>query len=335
MIYLLLLSVLVVTLVFIKNLSVKCGDNIQVVCTNQSVPKKNLSALPWEQELDFTNFDNEMGTADGHYIVPNYIHFIKFGQHEFNFPQAVCILSALKNQKPDKLFIHTDMNGFRGKYWDVLMNSPGLKEILVIEKLKIPKEIFNQTLRQRWARYHGGDVARMEILLKYGGIYLDNDSYIVRSLNDFRRYEFTLGWRPGKLMQNQIILSHKNSRFLKLWYESYRNNYKPNSWYYNAGEYPAFNILSKMPYLVHRVEKLFGVYYIKKKIYMTKFNEWRDYYAFHILSNRQYGLKNVSETATYPVKFNEVNVLNYPVAFRSMCLAVYPFSAEALRNLKL
>uniref|UniRef100_A0A1B6CQ16 Alpha-1,4-N-acetylglucosaminyltransferase n=1 Tax=Clastoptera arizonana TaxID=38151 RepID=A0A1B6CQ16_9HEMI len=335
LIYLSLLSMFIFFFIPIKNSRGNCRDNVQVVHSNQSVKRQEQIVHPWEEELNFTEFDNNIGTPDGHYIVPNYVHFIKFGQKEFSFPQAVCVLSALKNQKPEKLFIHTDLNGFNGKYWDVLMSVSGFKEVLVINKIKLPTEIFNQTLRKRWARYHGGDVARMQILLKYGGIYLDNDSYIVRSLNDFRRFEFTVGWKPGKLMENQIILSHKNARFLKLWYESYRDNYKPNSWYFNAGQYPAKNILQKMPHLVHRVEKLFGVYNVKRKLYMKKFSEWRDYYAFHILSNRQNGLRNITENATYPVKFNEVNILKYPVAFRSMCLAVYPFPEEIFSNIKL
>lgn len=356
LLYLLFLLVLTVILVFLVHSHLTCRQT--VVCANQTVSLRqqildlslstveqkvnssvlhyekilNLSVTPWEQVLDFTNFDNESGTADGHYIVPNYVHFIKFGQQEFTFPQCVCVLAALKHQKPNKLFIHTDMNEFKGKYWDVLINSPGFKEVLVVEKIALPKQIFNQTLRKIWLKYHGGDVARMKILLKYGGIYLDSDSYIVRSLNDFRRFEFTLGWKPGKVMGNQIILCHKNSRFLKLWYQSYRNNYKPKSWYYNAGEYPTYSILNKMPYLIHRVEKLFGVYGVKKKTYMTKFTDLKDYYALHILSSRQNGLKTISPNATYPVKFNDINVLNYPIGFRTMCLDVYPYPENVLRK---
>ncbi|XP_046675201.1 uncharacterized protein LOC124363975 [Homalodisca vitripennis] len=298
------------------------------VC-NSSVEEKHVTevtnAPPWEQHLDFKGFDNETGTPDGHYIVPNYVHFVKFGQAEFSFVHTVCILAALKNQKPEKLFIHTDLNGFRGKYWNVMMNTTGFKEVLVIKKMKVPTEIFGQKLQQKWRNYHGGDVARLQIMMKYGGIYLDSDSYVVRSLNDFRRYEMTLGWFPGKDMGNQILLAHKDARFLRLWYESYRDNYDPTSWYYNAGTYPT-NILVDKPYLVHRVEKLFGNYGIKWKTYMTNFPEWRDYYTFHLLSSRlNRGLKNLSKTLKYPVVFNDVNILKYPVAFRDMCKAVYPF----------
>lgn len=334
-ILILLLLFVVGTWFFIISLNLKC--EVKVVCMNQSVLDEDIhpkAPHPWELELNFTNFDNDLGTIDGHYIVPNYVHFVQFGERVITFPQTVCILSALKNQRPDKLFIHTDLSGFEGKYWNILMNYPGFKDVLVIEKRKMPTQIFNQTLKKKWAVYHGGDIARMEILLKYGGIYLDNDAYIARNMNDLRRYEFTLGWRPGKVMGNQIVLAHKNSRFLKLWYESYRNNYKPNRWYYNTGVYPTRHILEKKPYLVHRVEKLFGIYNnIRKSVYTTKFNEWKDYYGYHLMVNRLNNLRNVTKTATYPIKFNDENVLNYPVGFRTLCLDVYPFPEESVKNL--
>jgi len=36
-------------------------------------------------------------------------------------------------------------------------------------------------------------VAKMEILLEYGGIYLDYDVIVVNSLDPVRRYDATLG----------------------------------------------------------------------------------------------------------------------------------------------
>ena len=41
--------------------------------------------------------------------------------------------------------------------------------------------------------YHQGDVAKIEILLEYGGIYLDYDVIVVNSLDPVRRYDATLG----------------------------------------------------------------------------------------------------------------------------------------------
>ena len=41
--------------------------------------------------------------------------------------------------------------------------------------------------------YHRADVAKFQILLEYGGIYLDNDVIVVNSLDPVRCYDTTLG----------------------------------------------------------------------------------------------------------------------------------------------
>ena len=55
------------------------------------------------------------------------------------------------------------------------------------------------------------------------GIYLDNDMYVVNSLHKYRKYEMTVSW-PNELrsLGVQILIAHKNARFLKTHYDSYR-----------------------------------------------------------------------------------------------------------------
>ena len=42
-------------------------------------------------------FNNETGTGNGIYLVPNIIHFVRFEGNNFTFVDAVCVLSAFKN----------------------------------------------------------------------------------------------------------------------------------------------------------------------------------------------------------------------------------------------
>ncbi|XP_014244395.1 uncharacterized protein LOC106663820 [Cimex lectularius] len=125
----------------------------------------------------------------------------------------------------------------------------------------------------------------------------------------------------------QVVVAHKDARFLKLWLESYRDSYKPTLWYYNAGELPT-RILEKRPFLVHKEPKLFGVYGVVRKIFETPFTEWRTYYAFHLMARHQFLFKNITKEATYPVKFNESNIHKYPIAFRDMVYDVYPYKTN-------
>lgn len=95
----------------------KCSSAVE-----NSVPE-------WEKKWNFTGFDNETGTADGRYIIPNYVHFVKFRHATFTFVHTVCLLAALKNQRPEKLFIHTDVQEFQGENWQILLDTPGFKEV--------------------------------------------------------------------------------------------------------------------------------------------------------------------------------------------------------------
>ncbi|XP_064458556.1 galactoside alpha-(1,2)-fucosyltransferase 2-like isoform X2 [Ornithodoros turicata] len=45
-----------------------------------------------------------------------------------------------------------------------------------------------------------------QILLKSGGIYLDNDCIVVRPLHQFRHFETSIGWSPEDHMGNMVIL---------------------------------------------------------------------------------------------------------------------------------
>lgn len=68
--------------------------------------------------------------------------------------------------------------------------------------------------------------------MHYGGIYLDNDVYVVNSLDKYRIYEMTVGFeiKNRTIMGSQVLIAHKNARFLKAWFETYRTDYKPKEW---------------------------------------------------------------------------------------------------------
>lgn len=289
------------------------------------------SSVPlWEQNITFTGTDitNETGTKNGCFLVPNYIHFIRFGLPRISYVDMICILAAFKNQKPDKIFIHRNHNtSFIGKYWDILIKTPGFLDVLKLVYVEQPSEVFGQKVDNYYKQQHSSDFTRLRILIKYGGIFIDNDSYIIKSLDVFRRYEMTLNWDENQYIGCQLLIAHKNARFLKLWLESYRGNYRKDRWYFNAGENPTKSILWKHPELVHRVKVHFGAdtkYALN--IFQELWSGWKNYYALHLLVNHQYLLHDLTPKATFPVVFNETNIINYPVTFREMAYDVYDFA---------
>uniref|UniRef100_A0A146M4C3 Alpha-1,4-N-acetylglucosaminyltransferase n=1 Tax=Lygus hesperus TaxID=30085 RepID=A0A146M4C3_LYGHE len=284
----------------------------------------------YEHPDEFLGFNNVSGTPDGCYIVPNIVHFIRFGLQEFSFVDAVCLLAALKNQKPEKIYLHTDLPNFYGRHWKVILSTPGISGVIELKYMRVPDQIYGQTLNNLgWRKYHASDIARLQILMKYGGIYLDNDSYIVQSLDTFRKYEMAIGWRPGGNISNQVMVAHKNARFLREWLLTYKDHYDSHGWYYNAGIRPTQEVLSKRPELVHRVSRRFAEYHgVADMLYLSKSDAWMDHYAIHLYVNHMKALvrRNLSSEATYPVVFNEDNIRLYPVNFRDMVYDVYPIN---------
>ncbi|KAF6213274.1 hypothetical protein GE061_010992 [Apolygus lucorum] len=281
---------------------------------------------------DFEGFDNVSGTGDGCYIVPNIIHFVRFDQPKFLFTDAVCVLAALKNQKPEKIYFHTNSEKFEGRYWDVIMSTPGAKDVIELKNTAIPDNIFGQSFNTGFWKWHASDITRLKILMRYGGIYLDNDAYIVKSLNKFRAYEMTVSWQDALPTQinNQVIVAHKNARFLREWLWTYKGHYISTIWYYNAGIRPVEEVLSKRPELVHRGSRRFSEYPgVGAMLYLDHSGKWRNHYAIHLYVNHMSSLlwRNWSTIATYPIVFNETNVHLYDVNFRDMVYDVFPFKA--------
>ena len=77
----------------------------------------------------------------------------------------------------------------------------------------------------------------MLVLKKYGGIYLDNDIYVINKLDKYRHFEYVLGWPDGEWIGNMMMMGHKDARFITQFLDTYKN-FRPDIWYYNGGEKP-------------------------------------------------------------------------------------------------
>ena len=235
--------------------------------------------------ISFIGFNNV--TGDKNLIVPNIIHYIQFDQRILSFLPFICICSAFYNQSPSRIYIHTN-NALQGKYYEYLRRVLG--EILVVRTLEKPSHVFGQKLS---SVEHSADVARLKILMKYGGIFLDSDVFVVKNLNKFRHFELAIGWPEKQNIGSQVILAHKDARFLPLYFDQYRN-YRASSWYYNAGEAPTANILARRPELVHRVKLQFGVENLSGELYSETWAGWEERHSIHLLSRHQNYLTNTN-----------------------------------------
>ncbi|KAJ9582764.1 hypothetical protein L9F63_022890, partial [Diploptera punctata] len=229
----------------------------------------------------FEGFDNLIGTKNSSNIVPNYVHFLFFGNPRISYVHSVCILAAFRNQKPERIYFHTNIKEFKGPHWIKIRDTLG--SVLHFANVTLPTEIFGHKFTRPYHVYHASDVTRIRILMEYGGIFLDNDSYIVKSLDPFRRYEMTIGVTNGEYLGTQVLIAHKDARFLKLWLESYRD-YQAHSFYFNAGEKPMVEIIRRKPELVHSIRYSLGVEGLTRNLYVwDTWSNWRRYYSIHLM----------------------------------------------------
>lgn len=162
------------------------------------------------------------GTKQEKYVVPNVVHYISFGKEKkWTFNQMLSVKSAFTKIKPEVIYFHCE-NEPTGSWWIYVKEN--IKTLKVVN-VKAPETIFNQSII---VPSHKADVYRLKILQKYGGIYLNSNIIVLKSFDQFRRYNFTLGimskqfkQTPGKLNKD-VIISAINATFINLWYNTYR-----------------------------------------------------------------------------------------------------------------
>ncbi|KAJ9587787.1 hypothetical protein L9F63_018770 [Diploptera punctata] len=278
-------------------------------------PKYFFSSI---QNSPFDNFNNETGVKTGEYIIPNIVHFLFLEDHtNLSYVDAVCILAAFKNQKPDKIYIHTNSNRLEGPHWEKLETTQGLN--IELREVSFPTDTLRRNITNIW---YSRDIIKIYILMEHGGIFLDNDCYLVRSLDCFRKFEMTIGLNDKGLMGTQTIVAHKDARFLKLWLESYGFLNDSELFCSDAGEV-TLEILKQKPELVHSVKMLFGFDDLSQMLYrQSTWKEWRMYHTIHLRIRRRKHEDNWWNYYWWP-EFNDNNMENYPMVFGEMARDVY------------
>lgn len=142
-------------------------------------------------------------------MVPNIVHFIWFTgpkSREFGFVNYLAVRAAHDIQKPDALYIHTNIAPTDNPHWEAIRP---YAQIVIRE----PSELTDIPQYQ-------ADLARLEILSE-GGIYLDTDMLLIKPLA-FERT--TMGVESyendwPKSLNAGLIAAVPNCRFIAEWRE--------------------------------------------------------------------------------------------------------------------
>ena len=161
--------------------------------------------------------------------IPNIVHYI-FGliedTCEFQFVYYLSILSNVLINKPQIIYFHYQYMP-HGAWWDKAKKYVKLNFINA-DSLKWGKK--------KILKYaHKADKIRLDILLKYGGIYMDIDTITYRPYKDLLKYDFVMGIQDDSnpdaiLYCNAILLAKRDNIFIKRWIDKYEEYFVTNGW---------------------------------------------------------------------------------------------------------
>ncbi|XP_077984298.1 uncharacterized protein LOC144438944 [Glandiceps talaboti] len=175
-------------------------------------------------------------------IVPNIIHYVWFTPHEFKFHHFLGAKSTVHIQKADRILFHTDAEPV-GFWWDEFKRIAG--PLLEIVHRDQPTEVFGHGVGNI---PHKSDISRMQILLEYGGIYLDSDTIITKKLDPLFIYPYSMGMEIVGL-NNGVIMSAPNSTFMNIYYNSYKF-FDDAQWNWNSVMEP-YRLAAEHPDHIH------------------------------------------------------------------------------------
>ncbi|XP_046353543.2 uncharacterized protein LOC124133254 [Haliotis rufescens] len=169
-------------------------------------------------------------------LIPNIVHYVWLGDNYFTFFNQLCLLSALHIQKAEKIYIHGNKEP-RGIYWEEVKNLPQVQFIF----RDFPHFVFGNELNNP---SHASDILRVDVLLRYGGVYLDWDILLVKPLSEGqRKYEALVcvdwpqaGHYPDTFNMG-IMAGKQGATFLQFMMESFRH-YVDRDWAFNAIQVP-------------------------------------------------------------------------------------------------
>ena len=153
------------------------------------------------------------------------LHFIFIGDVEsefhvsFTFMDYMTIRSAYFRLQPQGIYLHTNMACQPSPLWDLIRPM-----ITHHEHLEPITEIFGNKVT---GRAHFSDIARLQVLQKFGGIYMDIDSLSLRPFTEEMWNPpsgLAMGHEDSKRMHIGcgVIIAQRSSLFLTRWLESYK-----------------------------------------------------------------------------------------------------------------
>ena len=171
-------------------------------------------------------------------MIPNNLHYVHLSNsgRPWKLHHYLSVKSAYIRGGFDSITIWVDTIP-EGKWWDLT------KKMVNVQQVIPPTEIFGKPITQE---AHKSDVIRLQVLIQYGGVYVDTDTIFVKSFKDLLNNKVVLGQQNVNGSEGlcpAVILSEPNSVFLNNWLMGFKDSFgggPPGSttWCTHSVQYP-------------------------------------------------------------------------------------------------
>jgi hypothetical protein len=148
--------------------------------------------------------------------VPRVVHTVWVKGDGFKYFHFLAMKSMHDRIKPEAIYIHGLEFPTANIHFKRVLTELGAKLV----KSRNPVQVFEKPIA---GVEHQSDVIRLESLIRFGGIYLDTDVFVLRSVDTFLDSETVMPLeKTTQGLNNGIIFAKRCSRFVQRHYEGYR-----------------------------------------------------------------------------------------------------------------
>ena len=163
-------------------------------------------------------------------VIPNLVHFVYLVENpsepdiSFGIRRFISIYSASYYLRPEAIYIHTNLDqSVIDNIWEAGREDPYVKAISQIPNVKFNRHLAPKTTTTNKTidkLPNQSDFVRTDVLKKYGGIYLDDDAYVLRDLRPFREmgFEMVTGRQRGGQICPAVILTTPENNFISAYH---------------------------------------------------------------------------------------------------------------------
>ena len=267
-------------------------------------------------------------------LIPNIAHVMWIGGKKMDFLFYISILSLLYVVEVDAVYMHAPMPP-GGKYWKMLEAHPKVKFIFK----DVPETVYGMKVKQL---SHVSDVWRVELMQKFGGIYVDMDAifvnkipYWLRGYDAVANFDWPRWDKPFPESINfGVSMAKRNSTFFRHFQETMRF-YVESSYTFNGLRQP-YKALERNPGAIFMYPHFQTICFFDK-CHPTYSYDMHNENVTHLNYPFDWRKDTIAIHITYPTPkelWDEVYMLNIKTMYSDMARMVLE-KAGQLRNGKL